>query len=327
MSKSRLEWKVGLFVLIGLVLLGLLALQFSKGVTFFKPTYDILLHSGNVNGLKVKATVLMSGVQVGNVSAINLAPDGKSVTITLRIFQEYTIRRDARFLIEQAGFLGDQYVSIVPTKNEKEPYKHLDSAQAEPAFNLQEVARSATGLVERVDETARKLNDSLVDIRKFLLNQQTLTNLSTTVENLRTVSERALVAVDGINAVVATNGPALTQSSSNLVAFSEEIKGFARALNQLVETNRTEVHATVKNIESSSEVLKTLMQDVQAGKGLAGNVLKNEQLANSLSQTVNNLSITTSNLNRLGLWGILWKQKVPKTEAPPRQLSAPKQSF
>ena len=50
------------FVLIGLVLLGLLALQFSKGVTFFKPTYDILLHSGNVNGLKVKATVLMSGV-------------------------------------------------------------------------------------------------------------------------------------------------------------------------------------------------------------------------------------------------------------------------
>ena len=31
MNKSRLEWKVGLFVFIGLVLLAVLLLQFSKG--------------------------------------------------------------------------------------------------------------------------------------------------------------------------------------------------------------------------------------------------------------------------------------------------------
>jgi len=68
------------------------------------------------------------------------------------------------------------------------------------------------------------------------------------------------------------------------------------------------------------------VDDLQAGKGLAGNLLKNDQLAASVQDTAKNLSITSSNLNRLGLWGILWQHKPPRTNAPvtPRPLSAPK---
>src|SRR5204862_2868239 len=82
MSHPRLEWKVGLFVFIGLALLAGLLLEFSKGLSLFRPTYQIYLRAENIGGLKPRADVLMSGVQVGTVSAIQLAPDGKSVTIT-----------------------------------------------------------------------------------------------------------------------------------------------------------------------------------------------------------------------------------------------------
>ena len=119
MDKSRLEWKVGLFVFVGLVLLAVLLLQFSKGLTFFHPHLRHPAHTpSSVGGLKTRAQVLMSGVQVGTISRIQLAPDGKSVTLTLRIYQQYQIYKDARFVIEQSGFLGDQYVAILPTKNE-----------------------------------------------------------------------------------------------------------------------------------------------------------------------------------------------------------------
>src|SRR5215813_6779009 len=114
MSKARFEWKVGLFVFIGLVLLAGLLLEFSKGLTFFRPTYHILLQAPNAGSLKTRAQVLMSGVQVGTVSDIELAPNGKYVTITLRIFSTFRIYKDARFVIEQQGFLGDQYIAIVP---------------------------------------------------------------------------------------------------------------------------------------------------------------------------------------------------------------------
>src|SRR5229473_5816012 len=161
MSKSRLEWKVGLFVFIGLALLAGLLIEFSKGLSLFRPTYEIYLRASNVGGLKPKAAVLMSGVQVGTVANIQLAPDGKSVTITLRLYKQYDIHNDAKFIIDQSGFLGDQFVAIEPTNNQGEIFHDQDHASAEPPFNLQEFTRSATGFILRIDETVKKLDDAL----------------------------------------------------------------------------------------------------------------------------------------------------------------------
>ena len=68
MSKSRLELKVGVFVLIGLLLLATLVILLSKGTTFFTGTFELRLRSGNVGGIKAGANILLSGVPVGRVS-------------------------------------------------------------------------------------------------------------------------------------------------------------------------------------------------------------------------------------------------------------------
>jgi phospholipid/cholesterol/gamma-HCH transport system substrate-binding protein len=330
MSRSRIEWKVGLFVLICLAMLAGLLLQFSKGTTFFRPTYTIKLRSANVGGLKVRSAVLMAGVQIGTVSDIRLAPGGTNVTIVLKLFSQYEIHKDARFLIEQSGFLGDQYVAILPTQNLGELFQDGDIAETEPPFNMQEVARSAAGFIKRVDETAVKLNDAIVDVRRLVLNEQTLTNFSAAVGNMRTFSERALGTVDNLDALVSSNSPAFAHSGSNLVQFSEELKEFGSSLSAVLATNRDEIHSAVKNIESSTAVLKNVLDELQAGKGLAGNLLKNEHLATTVSQIATDLSVTSSNLNRLGLWGILWQRKPPKNApaSPPAQaMPAPKNPF
>src|SRR5438477_4512345 len=227
MTKSRLEWKVGLFVFVGLVLLAGLLLQFSKSTTFFRPTYNILLRAANVSGLKTKSQVLMAGVQIGTVSEVRLSPQGTNVTITLRLLRQYKIHKDARFVIETSGFLGDQYVGILPTQNLGDVYENGEIAQTEPPFNIQEVARSAAGFIQRIDETAQKLNDAIADVRRLVLNEQTLTNLAAAVGNLRLASQKALGTVDNLDAVVSSNGPAFSHSGSNLVMFSEQINRFA----------------------------------------------------------------------------------------------------
>jgi phospholipid/cholesterol/gamma-HCH transport system substrate-binding protein len=326
MSKVRQEWKVGIFVFLGLVLLAVLLLLFSKGTTFPGSTYDILLHASNVGGLKPRSQVLMAGVQVGTVSDIRLGPQGTNVTITLRIHKQFEIHKDARFVLEQSGFLGDQYVAIIPTKNQGDVFHSNESAETEAPFNLQEVARSAAGFLQRIDETARKLNDAITDVRRQVLNERTLTNLSITANNLRSASEKAVMTVDSLNAIIGTNGPALTVAGSNLVHFSELLEGFAADLERVLDTNAPAITTSVKNIESSTLVLKNVLQDVQAGKGLAGNLLRDEALATNVSQVVNNLSITTSNLNRLGIWGILWQHKPPREKpAATGALTSPKE--
>ena len=317
MDKSRLEIKVGLFVFIGLALLAVLLIQFSKGASLFRGTYELRLHAANVGGLKQRAGVLLAGVQVGSVSDIKLANDGKSVTILLSIYKENKIYHDARFVIEMSGFLGDQYVSIIPTTNSPPVLQDGADVVCEEPFNLQEVARSASGFIQRIDETAKKLDDSVTDLRRVVLNEQTLTNFSATMHNLRTISEQALGTVNDINALVATNGSQIDLAVSNVVFFSQELLRLAGSAEGVLATNSAGITATVNNIETSTEVLKELLNNVQSGKGLAGTMLENEQLTTNVQAIANNLAIASSNLNRLGLWRFLWHREPLHTNAPP----------
>src|SRR5438093_981984 len=116
MNESRLATKVGLFVALGLVLLVLLLMSFSKGLTILTKSYELNLRAPQVGGLKDRAAVLMSGITVGNVVEANIPPDGQGVIIKLKIQEKYKIHADARFRIDQIGFLGDQYVAIYPAK-------------------------------------------------------------------------------------------------------------------------------------------------------------------------------------------------------------------
>jgi len=317
MEKTRQEIKVGLFVLVGLVLLAALLIQFSKSTSIFRGTYQLRLHASNVGGLKQRASVLLAGVQVGNVSDIQLAPDGKSVTILLRIYKDYKIYHDARFVIQQSGFLGDQYVAIIPTANQPPVWTNDANVECEAPFNLQETARAAAGFIQRIDETAKKLDAAVSDVRRLVLNEQTLTNFADTIGNLRAISEQATDTVASINALVATNGAQIDLAVSNVVFFSQDLIRLSDAAHGVISTNGTEISTAIKNLETSTADLKKLTGDLQSGKGLAGTLLENEQLSTNVQAVAANLAIATSNLNRLGLWHFLWHHEPPPTNAPP----------
>lgn len=287
MNQTRLEWKVGLFVFGGLALLVVLLLLFSKGFTL-EPTYTLRLKVISAGTLKTKSTVQMAGVPVGTISKVELAPDGKSVIISLKLQKKFEVHRDARFVIETSGFLGDQYVAILPGENREPVLREGDTATAQLPFDWQEAARKATGFIEHIDDTAKRLNETIDDIRQKALNPETLTNLSTSVANLREFSENALVAVSNVQALLATNSMPVTTVFANL------------------------------NIATAS--LTNLLNDVQSGKGLVGRAIEDPKLAADLAALTANLSATSSNLNRFGLWHVLFKGHAPATNtAAPRK--------
>lgn len=308
MENKHIATKVGLFVFFGLALIAGVVILFSKGTSFFHGTYNLRLHASNVGGLKREAGVLLAGVQVGNVSDIQLADDGKSVTINLKIYNRYQIFHDARFVIEQQGFLGDQYVSVISVSNALPVLTNDEEVVCQEPFNLQEVARGAAGFIQRIDVVAKKLDDSVSQMQRVVLNAQTMTNFSVTVDNMRTFSEQAMGAVVEINQLIATNGAQVSLAVSNVLLMSSDVHG-------LIATNGPTISASVKNIETSTEVLTNLMFQLQSGKGLAGTMLVNQELATNVQVIANNLAVASSNLNHLGLWHFLWhKEKVPEED-------------
>jgi phospholipid/cholesterol/gamma-HCH transport system substrate-binding protein len=306
-ENKRIAIKVGLFVFIGLVLAAGAVILFSKGTGIFQGTYNLRLHASNVGGLKPQASVLLAGVRVGDVSDIEVANDGKSVTIFLKIFKRYQIYHDARFVIEQQGFLGDNYVSVIPTSNAPPVLTNNESVFCEEPFNLQEVARGAAGFIQRIDVIAKKLDDSVSEMQRVVLNAQTMTNFSASVENMRSFTEQAMGAVSDINQIIVTNGAQVSMAVSNVLLMSSDVHG-------IIASNGPTFTASMKNIETSTEILTNLMTQVQSGKGLAGTMLANQELATNVQAIANNLAVASSNLNRLGLWHFLWHKEKPPAE-------------
>jgi phospholipid/cholesterol/gamma-HCH transport system substrate-binding protein len=317
MNPERLAWRVGAFVLVGLVLLAGLMIRFSKGIAFGEPTYEVRLQTANVGGIKRGAVVLLAGVPVGSVAAIELAEDGRAVRLHLRIFARYPIWNDARFVIEEAGFLGDQYVAIVPTRNAGERLKAGDLVSGEAPFNLQEAARAATGFLRRADDAIREINAVVGRLDRILLTEGNLSNVSLTLGNFRELSERVNSTAARLDGLVNSNAPGITASVSNLVDFSGELDRVALDLSRTLATNRGQWTAAISNLEAASQTAHRVLSDLEAGHGLAGSLLKDARLQQDWRQTVSNLSVLSSNLNRFGLLYKPKHAKGPEPTSPP----------
>jgi phospholipid/cholesterol/gamma-HCH transport system substrate-binding protein len=310
MNETRFALRVGLFMAIGLIVTAGLLVIFSKGLHFFKPTYELRLHSASAGGLKNRAPVLLNGVSVGNIARTEVAPDGRGVVIIARIDKKYTIHEDAHFSIEQIGFLGDQYITIYQQEAKGRILENGAEVRVEEPLSIEKTIRSVGGLLDRADQTMQILNQAMTRVDRTLLSEQTLTNLVGTLGNFHQVSEKASVMADQVNQLIEANGPGLSISLSNMVRFSEQLNQLTAQMNQAVVTNRIELTKAVKSLEVSALALQGLMKDVEAGKGLVGSVFKDERLKAHVLALASNFETLSSNLTK---YGLLYRPKQPRT--------------
>jgi hypothetical protein len=126
---------------------------------------------------------------------------------------------------------------------------------------------------------------------------------------MKMFTEQALDTIKDINAIVNTNGAQVGFAVSNAVVFSEGLTHLANSAQSVLDSNSVTISTATKNIAETTETFKRLAENLQAGKGLAGTILQNPELATNVQAIAANLAVTSSNLNRLGLWGILWSHK------------------
>jgi phospholipid/cholesterol/gamma-HCH transport system substrate-binding protein len=115
MTRRGIESLVGLFVLLGFVAIGYLALKAANlAAMTVGETYRVTARFDNVGGLKPRAPVKSAGVTVGRVASIAL--DGKTFqgVVTLELEKRFAFPKDTSAAILTAGLLGDQYIGLNP---------------------------------------------------------------------------------------------------------------------------------------------------------------------------------------------------------------------
>lgn len=114
---SRVEVVVGVFVLIGILALGYLAIQLGKLEVLGNTGYVVVADFASVAGLKTGDPVEIAGVKVGRVEGIRL--EGDRARLTLRIDNGIPLQEDAIASVRARGLIGDKYVMISPGASDR----------------------------------------------------------------------------------------------------------------------------------------------------------------------------------------------------------------
>src|SRR3972149_6304055 len=119
------EAKVGLFVLLGIILLVYMSLRMG-GITLGRAEgYKLNVSFSSAAGLDKDGSVRVAGVEVGKVQEIRLK-DHKA-QLTLLIKPDVQIGQDYTAVLTTSGLLGEKYLELIPGSPSAPPLKDGDT--------------------------------------------------------------------------------------------------------------------------------------------------------------------------------------------------------
>jgi phospholipid/cholesterol/gamma-HCH transport system substrate-binding protein len=312
------EARVGIFVLLGLIVLTFFTFKVSKWGLIAEKGYRLTVDFDSAAGLEPKSDVKMAGVPIGKVEEIQLV--GNRARLVLRIREGIRIPIDSVGTIQTQGLLGEKYVEILPGK---------DTQRNLPAGGQVTLTQSPTNL----DEMVRKLSAIGDDVKKFTESLSStfgteegkkalgdiLRDVRATTASLRTVVagneqrfERIVANIDRLSAdlsdISSANKQDVRATIANLRAFSDTLKseapGLVRKLEEMSERvsgivgdNRENLKESIENLKTASARLDNtldaagkVMAKIDRGEGTLGKLVNDNTAHASLTDTLDGIN-------------------------------------
>jgi phospholipid/cholesterol/gamma-HCH transport system substrate-binding protein len=114
MKKYTMETAVGIFFLVGVLLIGFMTVKLGHVSVFGDKTYPLSARFTSVTGLRVGSPVYIFGIEVGRVERLTMDQKYRKATVEVRIQQGIKVYDDAIATIKTEGLIGDSYLGIDP---------------------------------------------------------------------------------------------------------------------------------------------------------------------------------------------------------------------
>ena len=315
MKKISNEVKVGATALLTIVVFVWL-FNFLKGKDFLKSTAIYYAVYEKVGGLAESSPVEVNGYKVGVVRSIDFidAESGR-LLVEFSVNKNFKLPKNTFAEIVPISLLGGMKVQFV-YGNGPGTYSERDTIPGRLAESLMDkidteilpVKEKISNLIVVLDSVISSVNEVLnADFKKGLSG--TLANLNSTTQSLDKIigsKEKELTAtLDNVNKftkMLSDNSERMSKTFSNLEAITDTIAA-------------ADLYKSVSNLKASLEKAALLMDNLNKGKGTAGQFLTNDTLYTNLTSSLESLNVLLkdmkSNPKRYVHFSVFGKKSTP----------------
>lgn len=307
-QRKQLTWselRVGIFVLVGLVILAV-AILYVTGAGFFGPKYQLITYVPEAGNLQEGAPVALDGVEVGNIQSIHLTPRPENrmhgVTIVLRVSKKYQpdIRTDSRASLVTQGLLGDRYVnitrgltgSVIPDNGVVPSEEVPDIKQV--VQRGADLMQSLGALTEDVRSVVGKMQNGNGTLGRLMNDPSLYNHLNDTATKLDAVAT-SIQQGQGTLGKLATSDELynkLDNAASHIENVSAALSSQKGTLGKLIYDP-----TAYNNLNGLAEKGNAIFGDIRDGKGTLGKLATDDQLYTNLRDASANVRDVTGKLN------------------------------
>lgn len=288
--------RLGIFVVLGTVLLLVAAYLIGNRQNMFGKTFAVIAVFKNANGLQNGNNIRFSGINVGTVNKIEMIND---TTIKVHMIIEEKmlqhIKKDAVATIGSDGLVGSMLVNIVPGEgtaplivagDELRSYGNIATQDMLSTLNV--TNENAALLTADLLKVSRALTQGKGTLGKLLNDTVMAADLKQTITNLKYTSTKANSAITELNEII---GSSNIEESMVGVLLNDTISGGKmRNIIGNLETSSEEIEKMVKD-------LNIVVNDLKDGKGAITYLTKDSVLVNQLENTMRNIDEGSERFN------------------------------
>lgn len=289
MKKISNEFKVGATALIAIAVF-IWLFNYMKGTNIINRASVYYAVYDEIGGLVESSPVEINGYKVGTAQSIEFLPGGRLV-VKLSIEKDFDLPVNTVAEITTASILAGMKVQLV-LGNGPGTYVSGDTITGRLAVSILDKVENEFGPIkDKVDKMVTSL-DSVISSINEIMNPEFKKNLNNSMNNLSNTT-------DDISNILSSKEKELKATIDNISTFSKMLaensdlmgKTFVNLKSVTDSIASADLYTTVQNLKNSLERTSVLLENLNKGKGTAGQILTNDSLYINMNNSLESLDL------------------------------------
>ena len=302
-NAKKNELLVGLFLLVGLAVLGGLIIRFGALSDSFKESYPLTVTFADASGITEGAPVKLGGATVGRVSKTpELNDNFTGVIVHLGIYTGLHIPENSEFRVGSSGLMGDALIEILPPEKltgraivagaridgtKTAGLSGITASAQDVAKKTQVVLGDIQIAVHELTRAVDKVNDGFLTEKNMQSFSSSLDSLGKTIDRLDTkvLSDENIEDLRGTVADLRETGRNLKDGSAKFGPFIDKLDPVVAD----VRNAATKLETTFESLDTTAKDISVAVKTATKGDGLIAALLNDSELKTNLRLFAANL--------------------------------------